>query len=205
MANLSIYTDLNPAICDWEERTYTTAQTDEFILIAEAKANRLLARDWNRQATSTVATDSTGYGTLPTGFLGLVSIKRDLVGSVPLTQVAWDAIDRLNPDAIADDANVYAISGTQFRVEPVVEDDFLLTFDKKISALTSTNTTNWLLSLAPDYYLFACQSAAAAKNKAYGEAGALQAQADGILSELVSQANVAQWGNVEMTLPMVTP
>jgi hypothetical protein len=134
-----------------------------------------------------------------------VSIVRNVTGSVPLTQIAWDAIDRLNPYAIADDANWYAISGTQFRVAPVVDDDFLLNFDKKIAALSASNTTNWLLSLAPDYYLFACQSAAAAKTKAYQEAGLLQAQADDILDELISQANVAQWGNAEMVLPMDTP
>jgi hypothetical protein len=107
--------------------------------------------------------------------------------------------------AIADDATHYAISGTQFRVAPVCDDDFVLRFDKTIAALTSLNTTNWLLTLAPDYYLFAGQAAAAAKFKAYDEAALLQAQADNILDELVNQSNVAQYGNVETVLQMVTP
>jgi len=202
---LDTYANISTAIGTWEERTFTTAETDEFLLLAEAKANRRLARNWNRQASATVNTDASGYGTLPTGFLGLVSIRRNVNGSLPLVQVSWDAIDAMNPYAIADDATHYAISGTQFRVAPVCDDDFVLRFDKTIAALTSLNTTNWLLTLAPDYYLFAGQAAAAAKFKAYDEAALLQAQADNILDELVNQSNVAQYGNVETVLQMVTP
>lgn len=203
--SIAQYSDINTVLNDWEERSFSTAETDDFILLVEARANRRLARDWNRQATSTVATDASGYGTLPTGFLGLVSIKQDLLGTIPLKQVSWDAIDLLNPNADVDRANWYAISGTQFRVAPVATDDFLLTFDKKVSALTSSNTTNWLLSLAPDYYLFGCKAAAKAKMEDIASAAAYQSLADGILDELVSQSNVAQWGNVEMALPGVTP
>jgi hypothetical protein len=134
-----------------------------------------------------------------------VSIKQDLLGTGPLTQVSWDAIDRLNPYADADRPNVYAIRGTEFRVAPIAEDDFLLTFDKKVAALSGSNTSNWLLALAPDFYLYACQSAAAAKEKDYSGAAMLENKALGILDDLVSQSNVAQWGNVEMTLAMVTP
>lgn len=199
------YANISTALGSWEERTFTSAETDEFLLLVEAKANRRLARDWNRQATSTITTDSSGYATLPTGFLGMVSLKQDLLGTKPMTQVSWDAIDYLNPDAEADRAVYYAISGTQLRVAPVCEDDFVATFDKKIAALSASNTTNWLLALAPDYYLFGGQAAAAAKFKSYQEAAMLQAQADGILDELVSQSNVAQYGAVETVLQMGTP
>jgi hypothetical protein len=199
------YANLSTALGSWEDRTFTTDETDEFLLLVEAKANRRLARHWNRQATSTVGTDAEGYGTLPTGFLGLASVKRDLLGATPLTQVAWEAIDTLNPNATVGAPRWYAISGTEFRVAPVCEDDFILTFDKKVAALSASNTSNWLLALAPDYYLFGGQAAAAAKWKSYQEASLLQAQADAILDELVGQANVAQLGNAELVLPGVTP
>lgn len=203
--SIAQYSDINTVLNDWEERSFTTAETDDFILLVESRANRKLARDWNRQATDTITTDATGYATLPTGFLGLVSIKQDITGTVPLKQVSWDAIDLLNPNADADYPNVYAISGTQIRVAPVAEDDFIATFDKKVSALSSSNTSNWLLSLAPDYYLFGCKAAAKAKMEDLASAATYQAVADGILDELVSQSNVAQWGNAAMVLPMATP
>jgi hypothetical protein len=202
---IAAYSDINTAVNAWDERAFTTAETDEFILIAEARANRRLARNWNRQATATVTTDATGYATLPTGFLGLVSIKQDVTGATPLKQVSWEAIDARNPYADADDAQVYAISGTQIRVSPVATDDFICVFDKKVAALSGTNTSNWLLALAPDYYLYACQGEGRKKLLDYQGAAVAQAMADGILEELVSQSNVAQWGNVEMTFDMVMP
>lgn len=199
------YSALSTAVGSWEERTFTSAETDEFIVLAESKANRRLARHWARQATQTITTDASGYVDLPTGFLGLASLKQDLLGTRPMTQVSWDMIAMINPNADANRALYYAISGTQLRVAPVCADDFIATFDKTVAALSSTNTTNWLLSLAPDYYLFACQAGAAAKYKAYQEAAMLQGQADNILEELVSQANVAQLGNAELIMSGCTP
>ena len=202
---LDTYANLSTALGAWEERTFTSADTDEFILLTESKANRRLARHWARQSTETITTDASGYATLPTGFLGLVSLKQDLLGTRPMTQVSWDLIDTINPNATANRAIYYAISGTQLRTAPVCEDDFIATFDKKVTALSASNTTNWLLALAPDYYLFGGQAAAAAKYKAYQEAAMLQMQADQILEELVSQANVAQLGNAELIMSGPTP
>jgi hypothetical protein len=203
---LATYSDLSTAIGTWEERTFTTAETDEFILLTEALANRRLAADFRRRASATVNTDSSGVGTIPTGFVGLSSITRDVLGSVPLRQVSHAAFIERNPYEISDDAQVFALlSATEFVVAPVTDDDFLVKYSKLVPALTSSNTTNWLLTLAPDFYLFACQAASAAKMKAYQEAAMLEAKAVSILDELVSQGNVAEYGMAEMTLPMVTP
>lgn len=198
---LSTYAELSTAIGAWEERTFTTAEIDEFIMLAEANANRKLAFDFRRRSASTVATDSSGVGTVPTGFVGLSSITRDVLGSMPLKQVSWAALIERNPYEIGADADVFAISGTSFQVSPVTEDDYVVVISGSVPALTSSNTTNWLLTLAPDFYLFACQAAGAAKYKAYEEAAMLQSQAAGILDAIVSQGNVAEFGSAEMTLP----
>lgn len=203
---LATYSDLSTATGDWEERTFTTAQTDEFILLTEALANRKLATDYRRRASATVNTDASGVGTIPTGFVGLTSITRDVLGSVPLKQVSYAAFVSRNPDEIADDAEVFALlSATEFVVNPVTDDDFLVKYSKLVPALSASNTTNWLLTLAPDFYLFGCQAAAAAKFKAYQEAAMLEGKAMSILDEIISQGNVAEYGMAEMTLDMVTP
>jgi hypothetical protein len=203
---LDTYANLSTAIGSWEERTFTTAETDEFILLTEANANRKLAQDFRRRSSSTVNTNSSGVGTIPTGFVGLTSITRNVSGSVPLKQVTWASLIDRNPDRDADEAEVFAIgTGTTFTVAPITDDDFLVVISGSVPALTSSNTTNWLLTLAPDYYLFACQSAAAAKMKSYEEASVLLGRANGILDEIVSQGNVAEYGSAEMTLDMVTP
>ena len=203
---LDQYSTLSTAIGTWEDRTFTTAETDEFILLTEALANRRLAADFRRRATSTVNTDSSGVGTLPTGFVGLTSVTRNVLGSVPLKQVSYAAYIERNPYQISDDAQVFTLlSATQFAVAPVTDDDFVFRFSKIVTALSSGNTTNWLLTLAPDFYLFGCQAAAAAKWKSYQEAAMLEGKAISVLDELVSQGNVAEYGAAEMTLDMVTP
>lgn len=202
---LSTYAELTAAISEWEERTFSSAKTDEFIVLAEARANRKLRQDFRRRSSATINTDASGVGTLPTGFVGMTSLVRDVLGSVPLTQVSWDALIARNPYEISNDAGVYAINGTAIMVAPVTDDDFTAKFSAVLTALSSSNTTNWLLTLAPDFYLFACQAAASAYLKDYSTAMTLQAQADEILSDLVSQGNVAEYGSAEMTMNMVTP
>lgn len=203
---LDTYANLSTAIGSWEERTFTTAETDEFILLTEALANRRLAADYRLRASATVNTNSSGVGTIPTGFVGLTSITRNVSGSVPLKQVSYAAYVSRNPDQISDDAEVFALlSATEFVVNPVTDDDFLVKYSKIVPALTSSNTTNWLLTLAPDFYLYGSQSAASAKMKDYQTAALLEAKASSVLAEIVSQGNVAEYGMSEMTLDMVTP
>lgn len=202
---LGTYEELTAAISEWEERTFTSAKTDEFIALAEAKANRKLHQDFRRRTSATINTDADGLGVLPTGFVGVSSVLRNLIGSVPLRQVSWDAMIERNPYRVGDNAGVYALNGTSIKVAPVTDDDFLVKFASTLTALSTASPVNWLLTLAPDYYLFGCQSAASAYLKDYNTAMMLQAQADDILAELVSQGNVAEYGNAEMTLAMVTP
>ena len=202
---LGTYAELTTAIGTWEERTFTSTETDQFIALAEARANRKLSQDFRRRSSATLNTDADGVGTLPTGFVGLTSITRSLVGSVPMSQVSWASLIDRNPYRIGDEANVFAINGTSIMVAPVTDDDFTIQFSAVLSGLSASNTTNWLLALAPDFYLFGCQAAASAFLKDYSTAAILQAQADEILDDLVSQGNVAEYGSAEMTLNMVTP
>lgn len=206
MAELDTYAALTTAIGTWEERTFTSTETDQFIRLTEAKADRRLQRDYRRRYTDTVNTDDSGVGILPSSFVGLTSITRNVLGSVPLKQVSHAAFVSRNPYQTSADAEVFTLlNATQFQVAPVTDDDFTVTFSKTVSPLTSSSTTNWLLTLAPDYYLFGCQAAAAAYMKDYGSAAALQAQADDILDQLVSQGNVAEFGDAELTFAQAMP
>lgn len=202
---LDTYSGLSTAIDTWTERSFSTDQKNEFILLTEARANRKLRQDFRRRSSATINTDSSGAGTLPTGFVGMTSLVRDVVGSVPLKQVSWDALISRNPYEISDDASVFAINGTSIQVAPVTDDNFLAKFSAVLSGLSSGNTTNWLLALAPDFYLFGCKAAVYAFEEDEARAASYLGLADDILDELVSQGNVAEYGNAEMTLGMVTP
>ncbi len=201
----STYSELSTALSSWEERTFSSTETDEFIALSEAAANRRLKQDFRRRTSVTINTDASGEATLPTGFVGMTSVVRNVIGSLPLKQVSWDSLIERNPYQIGDDAGVYAINGTVLKVAPVTDDDFICKFSSVLTGLSGSNTTNWLLTLAPDFYLFYGQAMAAAKYKDYGAAAGLKGEALDILDDLVSQGNVAEYGNVEMTLSMATP
>lgn len=203
---LDSYANLTTALSTWQKRPLTSDETDEAILIAEANANLKLASDFRRRTSATVNTDSSGVATLPTSFIGLTSFTRDVLGSVPLKQVSYAALIERNPYEVSDDAQVFALtSATTLIVSPVTDDDFLAVYSTIVPALTSSNTTNWLLTLAPHYYLFAGQAVIAAKYKGYDEAALLNGQANAILDQIVSQGNVAEYANAEMTMSWITP
>lgn len=201
----STYTEISAALSSWEERSLSSSETDEALTLAESAANRRLRQDFRRRTSTTIVTDASGEATLPTGFVGMTSLVRDVLGSTPLKQVSWDALIARNPYEISDDAGVYAINGTALKVAPVTEDTFICKFSSVLTGLSASNTTNWLLTLAPDFYLFYGQAMIAAKYKDYAAAEGLKGEALGILDDLVSQGNVAEYGNAEMTLSMATP
>ena len=202
----STYAELTTLYSTLDERTYSSAETDEAIALAEAKANRLLAQDFRRRSVSSVNLSASGVGTIPTGFVGLTAIVRDVIGSLPLKQVSYDAFIRRNPYETSDDADTFALlSATEFQVAPVTDDNYLVTISGKVSALSSGNTTNWLLTLAPDYYIYMGRAALSEKYEDYAKADRYEMRAINILSEIVSQGNVAEYGNVEMAFEFITP
>ena len=202
---IGTYAELTTAINSYQVKTYTATQTDDFIQQAEAVINRHLGSQYRRSGAATITTDSTGVASLPTGFVMLRSIVRNVAGSKPLTQVPWDALILMDPYAVSSDATHYAIYGSTIKVAPVTADGFLAIYDSAVPALNSTTTTNWLLTLAPDIYLTMCQSQA--ERFELNPQAAAEHRANGLaeLDSLVAQGNVAQYGNVEMALDMVTP
>ncbi len=196
---------MSTAINTWARRTFTSAQTDEFIALAEAHFNRRLGSNYRRKVTSTVNTDATGVGTIPTGSVRIESITRNVLGSLPLKQVSWGAFVDRNPYQIGADGEVYALKGTSFYVTPVTDDDYLVTYWAKLTALSGSNATNWLLDLAPDIYLAMCRSVQCAFNEDEARAGAFKSQVDDFLLDLRIQGDVAEYGNAELTLETVEP
>lgn len=198
---ISTYAELTAAINSWSERAYSATETDNFIALAEAGFNRILGPNYRRTTSATVNTDATGLGTLPSDFITARSLVRDVVGSTPLKQVSWDALIALNPYEIAADATHYAISGSSFQVAPITDDNFILTYDAKLAGLSASNTSNWLLTLAPDAYLFMCLAQQRAYEEDFEAAAGFEQKATSITLEWTGAAQVAQFGNVEMVLP----
>jgi hypothetical protein len=197
---IATYSDLLSEIDAYTDRSYATSRKAVWVGNAEAKFNRKLTSSYRRLMDTTLTTDSTGLASLPSGFVGLRSIVRDVAGSTPLTQTSWGALIDLNPYELSEDATHYAIQGTYLKVSRVTEDDFLAVFDSKLTALSDSNSTNWLLALAPDVYLTMCLAEEALFTREFATAAGLESTAYGMLSDIVSMDQVAQFGNAELHL-----
>lgn len=145
---LANYTDLVAAVGNWLNRSDLTARIPEFIALAEAEFNRLLrVQDMEGQATATAAASVA----VPDDFAGLISIK---IGDYELEQVSPAELKAM-PDN-SGIARYFAIydGAFNFRATPTAG-EVKVVYHAKIPALTSTNTTNWLMTAHPDLYLFA--------------------------------------------------
>jgi hypothetical protein len=175
------FASLKLALNDWTERGYTDAKLEEAIALAEAAIRRELT-GYQREESYTFATDAEGYSTLPTGFLGVRYID-DANGYPARWEVTGTRI------LISGDGNYYAGS-------------FDGTIYSTLLSLSASNTTNWLIDIAPDAYLWMTQSQLYAFGQEWGTAAAMASQAAQIISSLNLQNTIAQYGRNGSRLPV---
>lgn len=153
---LSTYTELKASIADWLNRTDLTSVVPDFIALAEAQIERTLrTRQMIVRATASIDTE---YSAVPADFLETKSIK---LNTNPVTALVFESIDAL--DSLKSTTYIspgrpgyFGIVGGQIRVLPVPDSTYTaeLIYYAKLSKLSGTNANNWLLTQAPDVYLY---------------------------------------------------
>jgi hypothetical protein len=156
------YTDLVAAIAEWLARDDLTARIPDFVTLAEAKFNRLLEHPrMETRATLTVDTGAADpeFLDLPTDFQTMRSARLSGVTGKPrlgfMTQTQMDDY-RYSIDNVSDQPVYFSVTGDQIELAPTPNEDYdvQIVYRANIPALTASNTTNWLLTLAPDLYLY---------------------------------------------------
>jgi hypothetical protein len=153
---LTTYNELKSSVADWLNRTDLTAVVPDFISLAEAQIERTLrTRQMIVRATASIDTE---YSAVPADFLETKSIK---LNTSPVTALAFESIDSLDQlkataYIAAGKPQYFGIVGGQIRVLPVPDSTYTaeLTYYAKLTKLSSTVATNWLLAQAPDVYLY---------------------------------------------------
>lgn len=204
---ITSYATLKTAISDYAERPSGTAyynQIDTFIDLTEAGFNRSL-RTQQMEEEATVATNSSGVGTLPSDFLAPRMMYRVADPEHPLKWTTTAALRDMNPYRVAGVPEWAAVSGSTVQVEPIYEGNFTLQYFEKIPALDDATTTNWLLDLAPDAYLFACLAHGEAFMQHPQEAAAYSSQVGPILERLGLNDQVARFAAAPLRIRGVTP
>lgn len=158
---ISNYTELLSAVAGWLARDDLTSRIPDFVTLAEAKFNRVLMHPkMEARSTLTVNTllSSPEFLDLPTDLQTMRSARLSGVAGKPrlsfMTQTQMDDY-RYSRDNVTGQPIYFSITGTQMELAPTPNDDYdvEIVYRGNIPAL-ATNSTNWLLTLAPDLYLY---------------------------------------------------
>lgn len=167
---------------------------EECIAFAERHFNRVLRVPEMEDVVTTSSSDATF--TLPTDFLQLRSIYIDRSPINYLKQVSMAELREMFPTTSTGVPTHYALqSGNEIVVRPLPSGsfDYVLNYYKKIPALNSTDTTNWLLTDHSDLYLAGAMYYAHLFLMDEKRALLFKAQAENIMRELEEQRDRKAW------------
>ena len=153
MTTITDYASLQSQIAAWLNREDLTAQIPVFIQFVEADINtRLRTREMIVRAT---ATSSAEFVQLPSNWLEAINLHI-VDGQQPLRFVTLDEADRINQQQYYTASSFYSLMNGAIELVPAPGDDLEIEmiYYGKVPALSTTVTTNWLLTKAPDLYLY---------------------------------------------------
>lgn len=152
---LTTYSELKASVADWLNRSDLTATIPDFIALAEAQVERKLrTRQMIVRANATIDTE---YGTVPADFLEVKSLKLQTNPVTPLQFETIDSLDNLQSQyPSSSKPRYFSIVGSQIRTVPLPDSSYTaeLTYYAKLTKLSGSVDTNWLLTAAPDVYLY---------------------------------------------------
>jgi hypothetical protein len=153
---ITTYSELKDAVGDWLNRDDLTSVIPNFIALAEAQLNRTIRH--RKMVTRSDATLDTPYFAVPADWLENIRFQLNTNPVTPLLYVTPEqaAEERLKYSASGQPL-FFSMVGEQFQVVPSPDGEYdsELLYYAKISALSDSNTTNWLLTESPDLYLYA--------------------------------------------------
>ncbi len=158
---ISTRAELKTALTTWLVRSDLISLYDDFITLAEIELNsklRLLQQEAG--PTSVSLSQAATTATLPTRFLDLISLRWNDIDGGP-EQRTLDQIAAMSTTGSGRPSN-FAVSAAFVFDRPADQAYTLKSRHfEKWSLGTQTTDTNWLLTNAPDAYLYACLAVAA--------------------------------------------
>jgi hypothetical protein len=162
MAAITSYATLQTEVAAWLHRTDLTSDIKGWITLGEYRIYRdLRVRQMETALSSTI---SSGVIAVPSGY---VELKNAYVNSSPnrsLTKKDAEWIYYNYPTRSSDGTPAYiAREGSNFIFGPYPDSNYTIKgiYYKRLDALSDSNTSNWLITDAPDLILFAtlCEAA----------------------------------------------
>lgn len=196
---ISTYSELQTACANWLSRVDLTSRIPEFIALAEAKIQRTLrVRQMEERSTAT----ATEWMSLPTDYLEMRNVKLTGTPNVELTLISPGQADGLYTSA-SDKPMFYVLQANQLRLVPAPDAATYtveMIYFKKIPALSDTNTTNWLLTDAPDAYLYGTVTEALVMVQDDGRAAGASAAFARVIEDLHREERQQRWSGSVMRM-----
>lgn len=154
--SIGTYDELKTAIADFLNREDLTSAIPTFISLAESRASRDL-RHWRMEKRVATQLD-VQYVTIPTDFLQPIRLQ---ITDAPTNEVAPISTAQMlqlrgdRNDRVGRPTN-YALTagGLELYPTPDLTYNASLVYHARVPALSASNATNWLLTEAPDVYLY---------------------------------------------------
>jgi len=181
---INTYATLQTAVANWISRDDLTDRIPEFIALAEAHFNRAIRRpEMENSATSTLSGATLAF---PADFLAVKSMYLDDNPDRELAYMPYGQLRDLYGSSTTGVPQVYTQADGCFYFAPAPSDSYslVMVYWQEIPALSDSNTTNWLLDMAPDLYLYGSLAHAAKYIRDDAEFAASLTMAERLIDEL---------------------
>ena len=153
---ITTYSELKTSIADYLNRSDLTAIIPTFISLAEAQINRDV-RHWQMENRATTSFDGQ-YGTRPSDWIETIRLQLTGTGTTSMSLISQQAMadKRMSADNVAGKPLFYTHSESQFELYPTPDGAYAaeVLYYQQVPALSDSATGNWLLTAAPDLYLY---------------------------------------------------
>lgn len=187
--SITTYSELKTAVENWTARDdLVDTYASDWITVAEAEFNRTL-RTRQMMVTQSSSPSTAGQFSLPTDFLTWRSVVWTGTTRSVLEYLDPQMLEALNPTRDSGTPSHFSIFGTTdgvgvVKVTPISTTAIDFTYYQKITALSTSNTSNWLLAAHPDLYLAGALTEAHAFAKDYEQGSVWKARRDGIIDDI---------------------
>ena len=154
---IGTFAQLKTATANWLDRSDLTDRIPEFIVLAEARFNRILRiRDMETVSTAISTVGGTREYSLPTGFVQMKEFHLTTNPITPLSYITPEMMSRTWAGSTSGTPLAFTIIADNVRLGPSPDAVYTtsMLYYKTFTALSTDNTTSDMLTKNPDVYLY---------------------------------------------------
>lgn len=196
------YTELKAAVADFLNRDDLTSVIPTFIRLAESRIDREL-RHWRQEKRSSISLTGQ-YVSVPADFMQPIRLQITDAPTAEVSPISTAQMLELRADR-SDQAGKpthYALTAGSLELFPTPDATYAasLEYYGRITALSASNTVNWLLTEAPDTYLYGALLHSAPYLKDDQRAVVWEGLFKTSLDSLMASSGDAKWGGVGLKI-----